>query len=43
MGFISFILFAFTGVCLIVGCKRACRLVIRGINYVFDRIEEKIG
>ncbi len=43
MSFLSFIFFAFLGVCLIVGCKRACRVVIRGINYLFDRIEEKIG
>lgn len=42
MGFLSFILFAFLGVCLIVGCKRACRVVVRGINYLFDKIEEKI-
>lgn len=43
MSFLSFILFTFLGICMIVGCKRACRVIIRGINYLFDRIEEKIG
>ena len=37
------ILFAFLGICMIVGCKRAMRVVVRGINYLFDKIEEKIG
>ena len=43
MSFLSFILFTFLGICMIVGCKRACRVIIRGINYLFDKIEEKIG
>lgn len=43
MGFLSFILLMFVGICLIVGCKRAVRLIIRGINYAFDRLEDKIG
>lgn len=43
MSFLSFIFFAFVGVCLIVGCRRAVRLIVRGINYLFDRLEEKIG
>jgi hypothetical protein len=43
MSFLGFILFAFLGVCLIVGCKRAFRVIVKGINYLFDKIEEKIG
>lgn len=43
MDFLGFILVMFVGSCLIVGCKRAFRIVIKGINYLFDKIEEKIG
>lgn len=43
MTFLSIILFTFLGVCLIVGCKRACKIIVRGINYLFDKIEEKIS
>lgn len=43
MGFLSFILSAFRGVCIIVGCKRAMRGVVRGINDLCGKVEEKIG
>lgn len=42
MWFISFILFLFLGICLIVGLRRAIRVIVKGINYLFDRVEEKI-
>lgn len=43
MAFLSMIFFGFLGVCAIVGCVRLGKLVIRGINALFDSIEDRMG
>lgn len=37
MAFLTTIFFAFLGICGLVGCARALRLVIRAINGIFDK------
>ena len=43
MAFLTTILFAFLGICGLVGCARALRLVIRAINGIFDKWEDKFN
>lgn len=41
MSFLSMIFFGFLGICGLVGCARAAKLVIRAINGLFDKLEDK--
>lgn len=43
MAFLSCIFFGFLGVCAFVGCARAGRIMVKAINTLFDKIEEKLG
>ncbi len=43
MDILSFIFFGFLSVVAVVGCVRAGKLLVRAINALFDKIEEKIG
>lgn len=43
MSMLSFVFFGFLSVVALVGCVRTGKLVIRAINSLFDRIEDKLG
>ena len=43
MSILSFIFFGFLSVVAVVACVRTGKLMVRAINGLFDRIEEKIG
>lgn len=43
MSFLSFVFFSFLGIVAVIGCIRALKLVIRAMNGLFDKIEDKIG
>ena len=43
MAFLTTIFFAFLGICGLVGCARALRVVIRAINGIFDKWEDKFN
>lgn len=43
MSILSFIFFGFLRVVAVVGCIRCGKLMIRAINGLFDKIEDKIG
>ena len=43
MAFLSMIFFGFLSVCSVVACLRAGKLVVKAINGLFDKIEDKIG
>ena len=43
MSILSFIFFGFLSVVAVVGCVRAGKLLVRAINGLFDRIEDRIG
>ncbi len=42
MSMLSFVFFGFLSVVALVGCVRTGKLVIRAINSLFDRIEDKL-
>ena len=42
-GILGFIFFSFLGAVALVACVRAGKLVVKGINRLFDNIEKKIG
>ena len=41
VAFLSTIFFGFLGVCAIVACVRSGKLLIKGINRLFDKIDNK--
>ena len=41
VAFLSTIFFGFLGVCAIVACFRSGKLLIKGINSLFDKIDNK--
>lgn len=41
--FLSMIFCAFLSMCAMVACIRAAKLVIKTINSLFDKIEDKLG
>lgn len=43
MAMLSAIFYAFLSMCAMVGCIRAAKLVIKSINSLFDKIEDKLG
>lgn len=43
MSILSFIFFGFLSVVAFVGCIRAGKLLVKAINGLFDRIEDRIG
>lgn len=43
MGILSFIFFGFLSVVAVVGCIRAGKLLVRAVNALFDKIEDKIN
>ena len=43
MSVLSFIFFGFLSVVAVVGCVRALKLVIKAMNGLFDKIEDKFG
>lgn len=43
MAMLSTIFYAFLSMCAMVGCIRAAKLVIKSINSLFDKIEDKLG
>lgn len=43
MEFLSLIFFTFLGICAVVACFRSGKVVIRMINNVFDKIEDKFS
>ena len=43
MSILSFIFFGFLSVVAVVGCVRAGKLLVKAINGLFDRIEDRIG
>ncbi len=43
MSFLSFVFFTFLGIVAVIGCVRTLKLVIRAMNRLFDKIEDKIG
>lgn len=42
MGFLTAIFYVFLGSCAMVACLRAAKLVIKSINALFDKIEDKL-
>lgn len=42
MAFLSFILFAFLGICAMVACFRSGKVIIKAINHLFDFFERKL-
>lgn len=43
MSILSFIFFGFLSAVAVVGCFRTGKLMVRAINGLFDKIENKIG
>lgn len=43
MSILSFIFFGFLSVVAVVGCVRCAKLMIRALNGLFDKIEDKIS
>jgi len=41
MAFLSFIAFTFIGICAIVAACRSVKLTIKGINTIFNKLENK--
>lgn len=43
MDLIGTVLLVFLITALVVGCKRTLKVIVKGINWIFDKIESKIG